>query len=504
MDLAIHLEGQKPQFVSEHQVLHKDGSYRWVLSRGVSERDEENVTQMITGYLADITELKEAEEKLYQDAFYDSLTGLPNRLLFSESLDHAVERAKVVEGVRFALLYVDLDDFKVVIENCGKHVGNRVLVEVAELLESGLRPNDMIARFDGDDFVILLNDIESQENAMEVATWIQEQFYSPFNIHDIEILTTASVGVVMNGSYLNAAEMIRDANIAMLSAKEAGGGQAVAFHPALRAPIVRSVSLEADFQTALEQNRLELYYLPIVSLTNHQILGFEALVRWPHPDYGLLRPGEFISIAEDSELIADLDLWVLHEACIQMRKWQLQYHMPANISVSVNLAAQSVLSPELYDQISNVIHETSLEPDNLLIEITEDAIIENETRAFKFFGKLASMGIHIILDDFGINYTSVGKFAKFPIAALKIDHEYVTRMMEVGGHLEFVQAILNLARNLNAKSIAEGIEDQEQFAILREFGCDWGQGYYISKPLDTSAVQALLMEMKNEMVMMNL
>jgi len=504
LDIAVHVEGQKPQFVSEHQILHADGSYRWVLSRGVAERDEDNIAQIITGYLADITELKEAEEKLYQDAFFDPLTELPNRLLFTETLNHAVERAKAVEGLRFALLYIDLDEFKVVLENCGKHVGNRVLVEVAHMLQDGLRPTDLIAHLDGDDFVILLNDIGSQENAMGVAAWIQEQLYSPFNIHDIEILISVSVGVVMNGAYHNAAEMIRDANIAMLSAKEEGGGQSVAFHPALRAPIVRSVSLESDFQAALEENKLEVYYLPVVSLTDHQILGFEALVRWPHPDYGLLRPGEFISIAEDAELIADLDSWVLRAACIQMRKWQLQYQMPANISVSVNVSPKNVLCSDLYDNIFEVIQETSLDPGNLRIEITEDAIIEDEACVFRLFSKLASLGVHIILDDFGINYASVGKYSNSPIAALKIDKDYVTRMMEVGGHLEFVQAILTLAENLGAKSIAEGIETQEQFDILREFECDMGQGFYISEPLDAAGVEAMLVEMKNNMVMMNL
>ena len=496
LEISAHLEGVTSHCENEYRMLHKDGSYRWMLCRGLAVWEENRVATRIAGSLTDITDRKYAEDKLIYDAFHDALTGLPNRALFLDRLTLAIERAKRWEDYLFAVLFLDLDRFKDVNDSLGHLVGDRLLIAIAERLQKGLRTTDSVARLGGDEFVILIEDITDYQGATRVAQWIHEQLAEPYEMFENEVLVTTSIGIVFNNQEYNSPEdMLRDADIAMYYAKANGKARYEIFDPVMRIRIMERLALESELRQAIGRNELAVYYQPIVSLESGQLMGFEALVRWQNPARGLLRPAEFIHLAEETGLIIEIDRWVLREACLQMSEWKRNFPEALPLTISVNMSGRYITQPDLIPTIARVLNETGLNPENLKLEITENAIMENNQATREAFARLQSIGIQIQIDDFGIGYSSLGYLSQFPVNALKIDQSFVSKMDEDSSHMKIVQAIVSLTHRLGVGVIAEGLETSSQLEQLRALNCGYGQGYLISEPLDHESAQLLLSEL---------
>jgi diguanylate cyclase (GGDEF)-like protein/PAS domain S-box-containing protein len=527
VELATHLEGLTPHFECEYRMLHKDGTYRWMLSRGLAVRDADGKAFRMAGSQTDITERKLAEEQLLHDAFHDSLTGLPNRALFMDRLGHAVERVKRHEDSVFAVLFIDLDRFKVVNDSLGHMSGDRLLMTTAKRLEHCLRSGDTLARLGGDEFTILLEDIKDINDATNVAQRVQASLTLPFSLSGQEVFITASIGIVLSTTgYERLEDILRDADTAMYRAKAQGKACHQVFDKAMHLRAVTLLQLENDLRRAvmslcsqghgrttaslprspeetmwtkapLEMTQdFQLHYQPIVSLTNGIIKGFEALVRWQHPTRGLVSPTEFIPIAEETGLIVPLGYWVLRSACCQMRAWQERFPTTPPLTISVNLSSKQFLQSDLIEQIGQILRETGLSACSLRLEITESAIMENAEIAATMLFQLRDLGIQIYIDDFGTGYSSLSYLQRFPVNALKIDRSFISRMGVDGEDSEIVQTIVILARKLGIDVVAEGVETAEQLAQLRGLCCTQaqGQGYFFSKPLDCKAAETLIAE----------
>ncbi|MFQ5857549.1 MAG: EAL domain-containing protein [Anaerolineae bacterium] len=452
----------------------------------------------IVGGLAiirDITERKRAEEQLLHGAFHDALTGLPNRALFMDRLGRSIERAKRREDHLFAVLFLDLDRFKVVNDSLGHTIGDQLLIAMAPRLEGCVRATDTVARLGGDEFVILLEDIEAVSDATRVAGRIREVLTVPFNLDGHEMFTTASIGIVLSAtSYEQPEDILRDADIAMYRAKALGKARYELFDAAMRDHVVARLRLETDLRRAIERQEFEIHYQPIVSLADGRIAGFEALLRWQHPEHGLVSPGEFIPVAEETGLIVPIDQWVLRETCGQMRAWQAQFPADPPLTISVNLSSKQFAQPDLIEQIEQVLRETGLDARSLKLEITESVIMENGESAAVMLSRLRALGVQVHMDDFGTGYSSLSYLHQFPIDTIKIDRSFIGKMGVDGNNSEIAQAIVMLARDLGMDVIAEGVETAEQLVRLRALECEYGQGYHFSKPLDSEAAGALIAE----------
>jgi diguanylate cyclase (GGDEF)-like protein/PAS domain S-box-containing protein len=495
LDISAHIKGVTQNFENEHRILHRDGSFRWMLSRGIAVRDDENIAYRLAGSLTDITDRKFSEEKLLHNAFYDGLTSLPNRALFMDRLRYSVARAKRFEDYIFAVLFLDLDRFKNVNDSLGHQAGDKLLVAIAERLAKGLRSTDTVARLGGDEFVVLLEDLVGAIDATRVADWIQDELKKPFMIDGHEVFVTTSIGIVLsaNGSrYDRPEDLLRDADIAMYSAKGTGKAHFEIFDPTMRARILERLELEAELRRAIENDELRVYYQPIVSLRDGRLSGFEALVRWEHPERGTLSPAVFIPLAEETGLVIPLDRWVLHEACRQLREWQKQIHNFPNLTVSVNLSGKQVVQPGLVDKVKQVLIDTGLEPRYLKLEMTESAIMENNELTRSIFAELQALGVQVQIDDFGVGYSSLNYLSHFPVNALKIDQTFVARMIEDSNQMKIVQAIVMLTERLGVGVIAEGMETESQMMTLKKLGCQFGQGNLVSEPMDGQHIIAML------------
>ena len=489
--LQSHIEGTSEQLDIEYRIQHKDNSFRWILCRGLTVRDASGKAYRLAGSQSDITDRKYAEEKLLHDAFYDLLTGLPNRALFKDHLALAVERAKRKSDYRFAVLFLDLDRFKDVNDSLGHGVGDELLISVARKLENRMRSTDTVARFGGDEFVILIEDIQDDDNAVQVAEWIIQELGEAFTIHQRDVFINASIGIVHSSiNYQRADEVLRDADIAMYKAKSKGKGRYEIFTPSMREDILNRTELERDLRRAIDNNELRVYYQTIVSLQTEQIVGVEALVRWQHPTRGLVPPSEFIPLAEETDLIIHIDRWVMRQACMQLRFWKEKLPAASDLSVSVNLSTKHVTRPDLVSYIESVLRETNLRPCDLKLEITESAILENSEVTSQFFDRLRGLGVQLQIDDFGTGYSALSYLSNFPINALKIDQSFIRSMTEDDNNTKIVQAILMLSERLEVGVIAEGVETERLFVRLKELGCQYGQGYFISKPLEPKLVTA--------------
>lgn len=491
--LKAHIEGASDQLETEYRVLHKDGGYRWMLCRGLTVRGDKGIPCRMAGSQTDITDRKYAEEKLLHDAFYDLLTGLPNRALFKDHLSLAVERAKRKKDYLYAVLFLDLDRFKDVNDSLGHSVGDELLISVAGKLEQRMRTTDTIARFGGDEFVILLEDLQDESNASQVAEWILSELSESFLFNEREVYINASIGIVISSvPYLRAEDVLRDADIAMYSAKAQGKGRYVIFDPSMREDILNRTELEHDLRKAIELDQLRVHYQSIVSLKTQQVVGVEALVRWEHPRRGLVPPGDFIPLAEETDLIIGIDRWVLHKACRQLSWWKQMLPSAKDLTVSVNLSTKHVSKQDLVEYVEGVLQETGLQPGDLKLEITERAILEKSELTDNIFDRLREKGIQLQIDDFGTGYSALSYLSNFPINALKIDRSFIRTMVEDNNNTKIVQAILMLSQRLNVGVIAEGVETQTLYDHLNELGCEYGQGYFISKPQDPDHVTAYL------------
>jgi diguanylate cyclase (GGDEF)-like protein/PAS domain S-box-containing protein len=497
LDIATHLHKRTTHFTNEHRLSHKDGTMCWVLCRGMAVWADEKKTShgaiRLAGSISDITDRKKAEDRLLHDAFHDSLTGLPNRALFMDRLNQTIERTKRQENFQFAVMFLDLDNFKDINDSIGHIIGDQVLIKVAESLKGGLRSIDTMARFGGDEFIILLDDIKDMNGVNRVTDWIREEFKKPIKVENYEVTTSASIGVVLSWDGLkNAEDIIRNADIAMYVAKSKGTAMVEVFEPSMRERFLERLNMEADLRKAIENKEFVVNYQPIVILESKELVGFEALIRWQHPEKGLLFPGDFITVAEETGIITEMDQWILGEACRQMADWNKQYIDNNGFTISINISGKHITNPELYDHIQQVLEETKLNPKNLKLEITELTIVDQNEFTVRALSNLRDMGVQIQIDDFGIGYSSLAYLSRFPINALKIDKSFVSRMGEEKSQLDIIRAIITLTERLNVNVIAEGVETEDQLKELTGLGCKLGQGYLVSKPLDTLKVESAL------------
>ncbi len=488
-DLAAHLEEATPHYEDEYRMLHRDGNYLWMLGRGLAVCDGNGKAYRMAGSQTDITRGK----------VVDVLTGLPNRVLFMDRLSRAFERAKRQKDKTLALIFLDLDSFKLINDSLGHLIGDQLLVGIASRLESTLRSGDSvarigrshtIARLGGDEFTILLEDIYNAVDATRVAARIANDLSSPFLIADQELFPTASIGIALyNHSYQSPEEMLRDADTAMYSAKAQGKGRYEIFDANMRANAIARLQLENELRRGIERKEFENYYQTIISLATGKIWGFEALVRWKHPTRGIIHPQEFIPAAEETGLIVPLGQYVLETACQQMRIWQARFSDDPPLLVSVNLSARHFLQSDLVNQCRTILQDTQLSNYSLNIEVTESAMMPDPESAIELMHELKSLGVQISLDDFGTGYSSLSYLHRFPLDSLKIDRAFVSRMME---DEEIIRTILTLGRNLGLKVIAEGVETIEQVEKLQKLGCEFAQGYYFSVPVNAQAATDLL------------
>jgi diguanylate cyclase (GGDEF)-like protein/PAS domain S-box-containing protein len=493
LDISAHIKGLTPHFVNEHRMMHKDGAYRWMLSRGIAIRSTDETPYRMAGSLTDTTDRKFAEEKLLQNAFYDGLTKLANRALFIENLRFAVERAKRRPDYQFAVLFLDLDRFKNVNDSLGHMMGDTLLIEIARRIENRRRATDTVARLGGDEFVVLLDDISELSAVTRIAEELLRYLAEPYQLGGREIQLTTSIGIVLSASgYERPEDVLRDADIAMYSAKASGKARFEIFDPVMRKRILERLELETELRRALASQELQVYYQPIVSLVSRKIIGFEALARWPHPKLGFLTPNQFIPLAEDTGMIIQLDRFMLREACRQMAEWHKSLLFDPPLTISVNISGKHIAQPDLIETIVQTLSETGLAPQFLKLEITENVILEDNQLTIEVFKELQKLGIQVQIDDFGVGYSSLNYLSQFPINALKIDRSFVRHMLDDNNQMEIVQAIVMLTQRLGVDVIAEGVESTGQMDILESIGCEFGQGYLVSRPMDSQASQKIM------------
>jgi diguanylate cyclase (GGDEF)-like protein/PAS domain S-box-containing protein len=490
--LTDHLKGITPHFEYEHRMLHRSGSYHWMLSRGLAVRHTNEPPSRMAGSLTDVTESKVS----------DPLTGLPNRLLFLDRLGRAIERAKRCADYLFAVLFIDLNRFKMINDSFGHSVGDELLSIVARRLEVCLRASDTVARlvgehtlarFGGDEFAILLEDIRHISDATRVADRIHTELSLPCTLHGHEFFPTTSIGITLSTTaYDQAEDILRDAGIALHRAKTEEHAPYAVFDQTMHAYTVARLQLETDLRRAVEQEELQVYYQAIVALPLGRIVGFEALARWQHPQRGFVSPAEFIPIAEKTRLIIPLGAWVLRQACKQTRTWQKRLPSHPFLLVSVNLSGVQFFQPDLVELIGGILQEADLEPRSVKLEITESVLMDNVDSATSMLTRLHALGVKLGLDDFGTGYSSLSCLHRYPFDVLKLDKSFVQRLGTDDESAEIVRTIITLAHNLGLEVIAEGIETPQQLAHLKALGCEYGQGYLFSQPLDVDAATALL------------
>jgi diguanylate cyclase (GGDEF)-like protein len=429
-------------------------------------------------------ELEVANTQLLEMALHDSLTGLPNRALLMTDLRRSIHQAKANLNYQFAVLFLDCDRFKVVNDSLGHLVGDELLILIAHRLSCYVKPQNTLARLGGDEFAILLTEIPNFHDVTTLSDQILQCFSQPFNLERHEIFMNASIGIVIGNCEYNEPEyLLRDADTAMYRAKALGKGQYHLFDPVMHTAALERLQLETDLRRGIEQEELVVHYQPIVSLITGRISGFEALVRWRHPKRGLIPPGLFIPIAEETGLITAIGYWVLSESCHQLRTWQQQNSIDPNLFVSVNLSVKQFAQPNLLEQIDQVLEHSQLSPDCLKLEITESAIIDNHQDVATILKELRKRRILISIDDFGTGYSSLSYLHSFPVDTLKIDKSFVQRLNLTSENIGLIPVIISLAKTMNMNVIAEGIELPEQLKILRELNCGLGQGYFFAKPL---------------------
>lgn len=438
-------------------------------------------------------ELEESREHFRYVAFHDTLTDLPNRAHLNNQLQASIERAQAEPDHLFALLFLDLDRFKNINDSLGHVAGDQLLIATARRLEECLRPNDIVARLGGDEFAILLDEVEEYADVIRVAERVQRELMRPLNLNGHEVCTTASMGITLSTiGYEHSENILRDADTAMYHAKEKGKARYEIFDAVMHARAVARLQLENDLRRALERQELMVYFQPIISLATNKIAGFEALVRWQHPQRGFVAPGDFISIAEETGLIIELGRWVLEESCRQMRAWHLQRPSEKPLSISVNLSGKQFTQSNLIEQIKQILDETGLDPRSLKLEITESVVMENEEIASSMLLQLRALGVKLSIDDFGTGYSSLSYLHRFPVNTLKIDRSFISRLDAGDENTEIVRTIMTLASNLGMDVIAEGVETEKHLLHLKEMRCQYGQGYLFSKAVDAEAAGALL------------
>jgi diguanylate cyclase (GGDEF)-like protein/PAS domain S-box-containing protein len=479
----------------EFRMPHKDGSWRY-LEHVVNNLLEDPAVRGVVVTSWDVTERKALEEQLRHQAFHDPLSGLPNRALFMDRLEHAFVRANR-RGDKIAVLFTDLDNFKVINDSLGHEVGDQLLVAVAERIKHCLRPEDTAARLGGDEFTILIEAVDSMTDAVRVAERIAEILQPPFALDQHEVFSTTSIGIALSSPLQKQpADLLRHADLAMYRAKHKGKARYEVFEPGMGTDALERLRLENELRRALERGEFKVYYQPVVALEGGRIVGAEALVRWEHPIRGLLLPEEFLSVAEETGLIARIGEKVLREACHQVRAWQVRYPSEPPLMVSVNLSPKQLFRPEL---IAEVLAETEIYPGSLQLEITESTMMSNGVHSANHaLRNLKDLSVELAVDDFGMGYSSLSYLKHFPVDFLKIDRSFIAGLGQdadsASKDAEIVSAMIDLTHALGLKAVAEGVETSEQLTRLRVMKCDRAQGNYFWEPLPSGALAVILEE----------
>lgn len=507
-NLSACWRGEIAQFAMEYSLLHQDGNYRSMYCKCISVSDADGWINCLIGSQTDITEHKKIEAKLNYEIDHDKLTNLPNRQLFLQKLQE-LSQLKQDPDYLFGVLYLDLDQFQKVNRNFSHLIGDRLLVEIVNKLESCLRSQDMIARLGGDEFAILLVGFNQANYPSEVAAHIQREFSAPIKVGEHSILITTSIGIATSpsvGDYAsdiphgyqlqntssNLIESLENAEIALHQAKAKGKACNVLFKPVEHLQNIEKFKSEDDLRQGIEQEQFELHYQPIVELVDRQLVGFEALIRWQHPTKGLISPAHFIPLAETTGLILPMGWWVLRSACQQMVTWQQEYSQASSIFISVNITRKQLSQSYAGDIIARILQETGLNPHCLKLEITESEIMENIDAVLCTVEKLKCLGVQLSMDDFGTGYSSLSHLHCLPVDTLKIDRSFVQNIESDRHQLELVKTIIKLAEVFNLDLIAEGIEREQQYERLLALQCKYGQGYLFSRPVPSEIAETLL------------
>jgi diguanylate cyclase (GGDEF)-like protein/PAS domain S-box-containing protein len=490
--VQAHLAGRSGQLRVEHRMRHADGSWRWVLTRGLATRDGDGHPTRMAGSMSDVTDRRLAQLRLQHDALHDSLTGLPNRALFMDRVHHTLQRRRRDPRARCAVLFMDVDRFKLVNDSLSHAVGDKLLVALAARLATAVRPSDTVARLGGDEFAVLLQEIGDPAEAMLVAERILDALRPCVQIDGHELFSSSSIGIALSTSALTPADLLANADIAMYHAKRRSRGRAAVFDEAMRRRVVDRLARENELRQVVERALLDIHYQPIVSLATGEICGMEALARWPE-GWGDVSPSEFIPIAEDAGVIGQVWVHVLRAALGALAGWRRAGLISDQVCMSVNLSPRQLDDPDLASQLHAAIARTHLPPASLKLEITESTLIAEPEHTRDVFAEVCSGGVGLHLDDFGTGYSSLSVLHRFPVDALKIDRSFV---MDLGGEDECSEVIIRstvaMAHSLGLPVIAEGIEAPGQLRRLRSLGCEFGQGHLFSRALSGGDMAALL------------
>jgi diguanylate cyclase (GGDEF)-like protein len=477
--------------VSEYRMRHNSGGYIWTLSRGIAIRDASGNAVRMAGSQTDITEGK----------ISDPLTHIPNRPYFIDRLESAIESARE-EGTLYAVLFVDLDRFKLVNDSLGHAAGDELLIDVAGRLRAGMRSSgrpggqttSVVARVGGDEFAILLTHMRNLNEPSIVAARLLERLSEPFYLEGRHVSVSASIGITVGSPESTPETLLRNADSAMYHAKANGKARFEFFNDAMRELVVARFEIETGLRKAIDTGQLVLYYQPIVSIVDDQICGFEALVRWNHPERGLISPGEFIPIAEESDLIILLGRWILRQSCRQMAEWHKKLASHPPLTINVYVSPRQLGDPRLIEDVEFALAESGLNPDSLSLEVTESSLMENTEQTAATLNRLKAMNIRLEIDDFGTGYSSLSYLRRLPFDMLKIDRSFVNELNAGSGGLDIVKAIIEMAHSLRLQVIAEGVETEEQMYLLRQLGCNYVQGFLFSKPVPARAAAKLYRE----------
>ena len=483
------LEGYIQSHEQEKRYIHEQGHTVWVQWHVSLLKDSETGTKRLFFQVQDISDRKRVEEKLT----LDTLTGLPNRARFYDLLKHRIARKQTNKDRQCAILLIDVDRFKLVNDSLGNASADQLLIQIAQRVKTCLRQNDVLARVGGDEFAVLLDDVSGEEEASSVATRIQQALSISFNLHGQEVYTTLSIGIALGSDYAeNISDMLRDAETAMHQAKARGKARYEIFGRDMHGELMSRLKMETDLRHACERDELFVDYQPIVSLENRTLIGFEALVRWRHPEFGMVPPKDFIPVAEETGQILTIGQRVLESACRQAREWQTTYPAAPPLFVSVNLSVKQFNQPDLVENIAGLLQEFQLPPRCLKLEITESVFSDNLDAAVGLLTQLRELGVQLSIDDFGTRYSSLSYLQRFPIDTLKIDRSFVTQMMENEENLAIVRTIVALAQNLGMDVVAEGVETEDQLRLLRKLECENGQGFLFSTPLGGNQLEQFI------------
>jgi diguanylate cyclase (GGDEF)-like protein/PAS domain S-box-containing protein len=490
--LEAHLTGKTEHFEHEHRVQHQDGSYRRVLCRGVAVRQPNGAATRIAGSQTDITERAAIQEQLQHAAVHDALTGLPNRLLFMELLGQVLDRSRRQPDHVFAVLFLDIDRFKVVNDSLGHLIGDELLVGISRRLEACMRQGDAIARLGGDEFTILLNDLTDVAQASVIAERVLQALSDPFPVKGREVFVSGSIGIALSATgYRKPEDMMRDADTAMYRAKALGKARFELFDASMHARAMERLRLEGDLRKAIERGEFTLHYQPIVALQSGKWTGFEALLRWERPGRQM-SPSEFIPIIEEMGLIDSLGTWVIKEACRQIAAWRDRFpNLPA-LGVTVNVSARQLSRADFVKTVRDAVVAANLRAGDLRIEITETTLMEDPEGAEVVLRRLCGIGVKVYLDDFGTGFSSLSYLHRFPVDTLKIDQSFIASLLNGRSHPAIVESIVALARTLGTHVIAEGVETEAQMAELMRLGCSEAQGFFFARPLPPCTLESFL------------